>query len=114
MSSSSSLDVAQIDCLINQSLEQYFTGKEYDVSQSLGWSQEAADLVLDKINTQGANLTGLHKYKYIVNCSIMKNGTGLQTSSACLWSSTTDVATFVKFEQRDIACTVHLYAIAYD
>lgn len=108
------LEPAHTNRLITQILEQHLSGKEYELQKSLEWSQEIADLVLDKITTTHATPNGLHRYKYVVNCSIQKHGSGLQSNSACLWNSSTDVATCVKFEHKNIDCTVYVYAIAFD
>lgn len=108
------LEPAHTNRLVTQILEQQLNGKEYENNKSLELSQEIADLVLDKINTTHATPNGLHRYKYVVNCSIQKHGSGLQSSSACLWNTSTDVATCVKFEHKNIVCTVHVYAIAFD
>lgn len=108
------LEPAHTNRLVIQILEQQLNGKEYENNKSLELSQEIADLVLDKINTSHATPNGLHRYKYVVNCSIQKHGSGLQSSSACLWNTSTDVATCVKFEHKNIDCTVHIYAIAFD
>lgn len=113
MSSGKVLDPVQIDRLITQILEQHFSGKEYDIQKSLEWSQQVADLVLEKLNTLESNSSG-HRYKYIVNCLIQKHGSGLQSSSACLWNSTTDLATSVRFAHRDIDCTVNIYAVVFN
>lgn len=114
MSTARILEPAHTNRLVIQILEQYLTDKEYESQKSLEWSQELADQILDKINTSYASTSGLHSYKYIINCSIQRHGTGLQSSSACLWDSTTDIATYVKFEHKNIDCTVHIYAIAFD
>lgn len=106
--------VNQISRLTNQILEQYFADKDYDPSKCLDWTQEVADLVLEKINSPNGTENEPNKYKYIVICSIQKQGAGLQSSSACLWNSSTDVATCVKFEFKEINCAVNIYAIAYD
>lgn len=108
------LEPSHTNRLVLQILEQHLNGKEYELQKSLEWSQEIADLVLDKINTTHASSSGLHRYKYVVNCSIQKHGSGLQSSSACLWNSATDVATCVKYEHKNIDCTIHVYAIAFD
>lgn len=108
------LEPSHTNRIVLQILEQHFNGKEYELAKSLEWSQELADLVLDKINSTHASPTGLNRYKYVVNCSIQKHGSGLQSSSACLWNSTTDVATCVKYEHKNIDCTVHIYAIAFE
>lgn len=108
------LEPAHTNRMVNQILEQHLSGKEYELQKVLDWSQEIADLVLDKINSAHTTPNGLHRYKYIVNCSIQKHGSGLQSSSACLWNSSTDVATCVKFEHKTIDCTVYVYAIAFD
>jgi len=100
--------------LVTQILEQQLKGKDYELQKSLEWSQAIADLVLEKIITTHSTPNGLHRYKYIVNCSIQKHGSGLQSSTACLWSSATDVATYVKYENNTIDCFVHVYAIAFD
>lgn len=108
------LEPAHTNRLVLQILEEQLNGKEYELSKSLEWSQEIADLVLDKITTTHATTNGLHRYKYIVNCSIQKHGSGLQSSSACLWNSSSDVATCVKHEHKNIDCIVNVYAIAFD
>lgn len=108
------LEPAHTNRLVSQILEQQLNGREYELGKSLELSQEIADLVLDKINITHATPNGLHRYKYIVNCSIQKHGSGLQSSSACLWNTSTDVATCIKFEHKNIDCTVHVYAIAFD
>lgn len=108
------LEPAHTNRLVMQILEQYFGDKEYELQKSLEWSQEVADQVLGKINSTYSSSNGLNRYKYIVNCSIQKHGTGIQSSSACLWNLTTDVATCVKSEHKNIDCTVHVYAIAFD
>lgn len=108
------LEPAHTNRLVTQILEQHLQAKEYDLQKSMEWSQEIADLVLDKLNTIHATPNGLHRYKYIVNCSIQKHGSGLQSSSACLWNTSTDVATCVRHEHRSIDCTVNVYAIAFD
>lgn len=114
MSTARILEPAHTNRLVLQILEQYLTNKEYEVQKSLDWSQELADQILDKINASYASTGGLHRYKYVVNCSIQKHGTGLQSSSACLWDPTSDVATCVKFEYKNMDCTVNVYAIAFD
>lgn len=108
------LEPAHTNRLVMQVLDRFFADKDYDIQKSLEWSQELADLVLDTIQTAHAAANGLHRYKYIINCSIQKHGSGLQSSSACLWNTTTDVATYVKFEHKNLDCTVHIYAIAFD
>jgi len=108
------LEPAHTNRLVTQILEQFFNDKEYDYQKSLEWSQELADLVLDKIQSTHSSTNGLHRYKYVINCSIQKHGSGLQSSTACLWNTTTDVATYVKLEHKDLDCTVHIYAIAFD
>lgn len=108
------LEPAHTNRMVVQILEQFFTDKSYDLQKTLEWSQEIADIVLEKINTTHASVNGLHRYKYIINCSIQKHGSGIQSSSACLWNTTTDVATCVKFEQKSLDCTVHVYAVAFD
>lgn len=108
------LEPAHTNRLVGQILEQYLNGKEYELQRSLEWSQEIADQVLEKINITHATPNGLHRYKYVVNCSIQKHGSGLQSSSACLWNSSTDVATCIKHENQSIDCTVYVYAIAFD
>lgn len=108
------LEPAHTNRLVTQILEQQLTGKEYELSKSLEWSQEIADTILDRINSTHVTPNGLHRYKYIVNCSIQKHGSGLQSSSACYWNSQTDVATCVKFEHKSINCIVNVYAIAFD
>ena len=109
-----SLEPAHTNRMVSQILEQQLSGKEYELQKSLEWSQEIADLVLEKMNTTHAKANASNRYKYIVNCSIQKHGTGLQSSSACLWNSATDVATCVKFEQKNMDCTVHVYAVAFN
>lgn len=108
------LEPAHTNRLVTQILEQHFSGKEFDITQSLEWSKQIADQVLDKINTTHASQSGLHGYKYIVNCSIQKHGSGLQSSTSCLWNASTDVATCVKFEHNNIDCFVNVYAIAFN
>lgn len=108
------LEPAHTNRLALQILEQYLVDKDYEHQKTLEWSQDLANQILDKINTSYASTGGLHRYKYVVNCSIQKHGSGLQTSSACLWDSATDVATCVKYQQKNIDCTVHIYAIAFD
>lgn len=108
------LEPAHTNRMVTQILEHHLQDKDYDQQKSLEWSQEIADQVLEKINTTHATPNGLHRYKYIVNCSIQKHGSGLQSSSACLWNTATDVATCVRYEHRTIDCTVNVYAIAFD
>ena len=108
------LEPGHTNRIVLQILEEQLSNQEYELQKSLELSQKIADLVLDKINTTHASTNGLHGYKYVVNCSIQKHGSGLQSSSACLWNTTTDVATCVKFEHKNIDCFVHIYAIAFN
>lgn len=108
------LEPSHTNRMVTQILEQQLNGKEYELQKSLAWSQEIADLILDKINVTHSAPNGLHRYKYIVNCSIQKHGSGLQSSTACLWDPQIDVATCVKLQHKNIDCTVHIYAIAFD
>lgn len=105
---------ALVNHTVTQILEQHFSGKEYDIQKSLEWSQQISDLVLEKLSSSHDAPNGSLRYKYIVNCSIQKHGSGLQSTSACLWNSKTDIATYVKFEHKDIDCTVHVYAVAFE
>lgn len=108
------LEPAHTNRLVLQILEQHLSGKEYEIQNSLEWSQTIANQILEKITTVHEAPQGLHRYKYIVNCSIQKHGSGLQSTSSCLWDSTTDIATCVKYEHKNIDCTVNVYAIAFD
>lgn len=114
MSAGKAFEPAHIKLVVDNILEQHLNGKEYNVQKTLEWSQQISNLILEKISSlQGAEDKN-SRFKYIVNCSLQKHGSGLQSSSACLWNSATDFATCVRFEQKDIDCTVHIYAIAYN
>lgn len=103
-----------IDLIVKQELDRWLTKQDYDPQKALDLSKEIADKILNRLNTTLSDSTTYHRYKYVVNCSIQKVGSGLQSSTSCLWDSSTDFATHVKFENKNLMCTVFVYVISFD
>lgn len=99
-------DVIEVNEIICRSIESVIGGKLYEDLLANDWCAKVAEVCL-------VILIGLNKrMKYIVTSSILpRKGIEFFNSSTCLWDSTKDGTTTIRWRNESLYCIVSVFGI---
>lgn len=88
--------------------EKIIGSNSYQHNKVDAWSNEICESVINFLIKKG------WAYKFIVTNSIVqKTGAGFHSSTSCYWEQSTDHTVTIRWENKNMHCTLQIFAIAF-
>jgi hypothetical protein len=98
---------AVVESILQQSLTEYLTTREYDPNESATWSKELASSIKNKLKE-----LKLPRYKYLVQVVIGENrGAGVRCGTRQLWDKNTDKQVAFTYRNQSLWCMAVAFGV---
>ena len=106
----SRINVNEIKSIMLSSIQSIISNEKYESKKVPLWSKNIVKQVLSKLVELNKYLE--YDYKYVVNCIILEEtGSGLHSTSSCLWDKHSDINLFNKYINDTIFCVVSVWIL---
>ncbi len=105
-----SFNASRVERLLQNIMDAYFVGEEYDAKQSGFLAKNLTDVIKNRMKE-----LKLPRYKYVCHVFVGENcGQSLQTATRCVWNTSTDNFASATFKSASLWAVANVFACYFE